>query len=127
MEVRPVLFRFTEARSSNQLGDSVLPFSAASDQSIGYCEQLLNVIHQDFSDCFRFSRGGSKDELFPIRVQLRLQSDCAVVPVNRPNKGRKLPAEAGEGTAQLEENIVQLHLLLTLSRNQHVPAFDRCA
>ena len=32
------------------------------------------------------------------------KSDCAVVPVNRPNKGGQLPAEAGEGRAQLEEN-----------------------
>ena len=55
------------------------------------------------------------------------KSDCAVLPVNRPNKGRQLPAEAGEERAQLEENIVQPHMLLTLSRNQHVPAFGRCA
>ena len=48
-------------------------------------------------------------------------------PVNRPNKGRQLPAEAGEGRAQLEENIVQPRMLLTLSRNQHVPAFGWCA
>ena len=34
------------------------------------------------------------------------KSDCAVVPVNRPNKGGKLPAEVGEGRVQLEENIV---------------------
>ena len=34
------------------------------------------------------------------------KSDCAVVPVNQPNKGRQLPAEAGEGRVQLEENIV---------------------
>ena len=55
------------------------------------------------------------------------KSDCAVLPVNRPNKGRQLPAEAGEERAQLEENIVQPHMLLTLSRNQHVPAIGRCA
>jgi hypothetical protein len=41
------------------------------------------------------------------------KSDCAVVPVNRPNKGGQLPAEAGEERAQLEENIVQVHMLLT--------------
>ena len=35
------------------------------------------------------------------------KSDCAVVPVNLPNKGRQLPAEAGEGRARLEENIVR--------------------
>jgi hypothetical protein len=34
------------------------------------------------------------------------KSDCAALPVNRPNKGRQLPAEAGEERAQLEENIV---------------------
>jgi hypothetical protein len=55
------------------------------------------------------------------------KSDCAVVPVNRPNKGRQLPAEVGEGRVQLEENIVWAHMLLTLSRIMHVPAFGRCA
>jgi hypothetical protein len=28
------------------------------------------------------------------------KSDCAVVPVNQPNKGRQLSAEVGEGRAQ---------------------------
>ena len=55
------------------------------------------------------------------------KSDRAVVPVNRPNKGGQLPAEAGEGRVQLEENIVQAHMLLTLSRDMHVPASGRCA
>ena len=41
------------------------------------------------------------------------KSDCAVVPMNQPNKGRQLPAEVGEGRVQLEENIVQAHMLLT--------------
>ena len=41
------------------------------------------------------------------------KSDCAVVPMNRPNNGRQLPAEVGEGRAQLEENIVGTHMLLT--------------
>jgi RNA-directed DNA polymerase len=35
------------------------------------------------------------------------KSDCAVVPVNQPNKGGKPSAEAGEGRAQTKENIVQ--------------------
>jgi hypothetical protein len=60
-------------------------------------------------------------------VHVLEKSDCAVIPVNRSNKGRQLPAEAGEERAQLEENIVPSHMLLTLSRNQHVPAFERCA
>jgi hypothetical protein len=41
------------------------------------------------------------------------KSDCAVVPVSRPNKGRKFPAEAGEERVQLEENIFQVHMPLT--------------
>ena len=41
------------------------------------------------------------------------ESDCAVVPVNQPNKGssprEELSAEAGEGRARTEENISQAH------------------
>jgi RNA-directed DNA polymerase len=37
------------------------------------------------------------------------KSDCAVVPVNQPNKEGQPSAEAGEGRAQTEENIVQSH------------------
>jgi len=51
------------------------------------------------------------------------KSDCAVVPMNWPNNGRRLLAEVGEGRAQLKENIVGIHMLLTQSRNQHVPVF----
>jgi hypothetical protein len=50
------------------------------------------------------------------------KSDCAVVPVNQPNNEGKPSAEVGEGRAQLEENIVQAHMLLTLSREMHVAA-----
>src|SRR5213079_1542617 len=38
------------------------------------------------------------------------KSDCAVVPVNRPNKGGQPSAEAGEGRAQTRENIIQSHM-----------------
>src|ERR1039458_2249665 len=51
------------------------------------------------------------------------KSDCAIVPVNQPNNEGKPSAEVGEGRAQLEENIVQAHMLLTLSREMHAPAF----
>jgi group II intron reverse transcriptase/maturase len=44
------------------------------------------------------------------------KSDCAVLPVNQPNKGRQLPAEGGEGRAQMKENIDQSCMLLTQSR-----------
>ena len=44
------------------------------------------------------------------------KSDCAVVPVNQPNnEGQQPSAEAGEGRAQTEENIVQLHMRPTQS------------
>ena len=52
------------------------------------------------------------------------ESDCAVVPVNRPNKGkppgRGLSAEVGEGRARTEENISQTHTNPTQGGKQHV-------
>src|SRR5438045_1148883 len=43
------------------------------------------------------------------------KSDCAVVPVNQPNKGGQPTAEAGEGRAQTGENIVRSHMPSTQS------------
>jgi RNA-directed DNA polymerase len=43
------------------------------------------------------------------------KSDCAVLPVNQPNKERQLSAEAGEGRAPIEENTVQSHMRPTQS------------
>src|SRR5712692_6125723 len=43
------------------------------------------------------------------------KSDCAVVPVNQPNKEEQPSAEAGEGRAQTRENIVQSHMHPTQS------------
>jgi RNA-directed DNA polymerase len=43
------------------------------------------------------------------------KSDCAVVPVNQPNKGEQSPAEVGEGRAQTKENIVPSHMSPTQS------------
>jgi len=41
-------------------------------------------------------------------MNVQEKSDCAVVPVNQPNKeGQQPSAEAGEGRAQTEENIVR--------------------
>src|SRR6266481_9609842 len=45
------------------------------------------------------------------------KSDCAVVPVNQPNKGGQPSAEVGEGRARAVENIVQSHMLPTQSGN----------
>ena len=46
-------------------------------------------------------------------VHVLEKSDCAVVPVNQPNKEAKVSAEAGEGRAQMKENIDQPHMLPT--------------
>jgi RNA-directed DNA polymerase len=43
------------------------------------------------------------------------KSDCAVVPVNQPNKGGQPTAEAGEGRAQAGENIIRSHMPPTQS------------
>src|ERR1700731_4262325 len=43
------------------------------------------------------------------------KSDCAVVPVNQPNKEGQPSAEVGEGRAQIKENIVQSHMYPTQS------------
>ena len=50
------------------------------------------------------------------------KSDCIVVPVNQPNKVAQAAAEVGEGRVQLEENIGQTHMLLTLCRNYACPS-----
>jgi D-lactate dehydrogenase, membrane binding len=48
-------------------------------------------------------------------VNVQEKSDCAVVPMNQPNKEGQPSAEAGEGRAQTEENIVQSHMHPTQS------------
>ena len=49
------------------------------------------------------------------------KSDCAVIPVNQPNKGGKPSAEAGEERAQTVDNIVQSHMLPTQSGENACP------
>ena len=48
-------------------------------------------------------------------MHVQEKSDCAVVPVNQPNKEEQSSAEVGEGRAQTEENIVQSHMRPTQS------------
>ena len=48
-------------------------------------------------------------------MNVQEKSDCAVVPVNQPNKEGQPYAEAGEGRAQTEENIVPSHMRPTQS------------
>ena len=43
------------------------------------------------------------------------KSHCAVVPVNQPNKEAEASAEAGEGRAQMKENIAQSNMQPTQS------------
>jgi RNA-directed DNA polymerase len=43
------------------------------------------------------------------------KSDCAVIPVNQPNKEGQPSAEGGEGRAQTQENIVQSRMRPTQS------------
>jgi hypothetical protein len=46
------------------------------------------------------------------------KSDCAVIPVNQPNKEGQPPAEVGEGRAQTKENIVPSHMHPTQSEDR---------
>src|SRR3984957_4974511 len=52
------------------------------------------------------------------------RSDCAVVPVNQPNKAAIAAAEAGEGRAQMKENIGQPRMLPTQSGNRMSQGLD---
>jgi RNA-directed DNA polymerase len=57
-------------------------------------------------------------------MQALEESDCAVVPVNQPNKGGQRSAEAGEGRAQMRENIVQSHMHPTPSGKRMSQGLD---
>src|ERR1039457_150294 len=52
------------------------------------------------------------------------KSHCAVVPVNQPNNEGQPSAEAGEERAQMKENIVQSHMLLTQSGDRMSRGLD---
>ena len=52
------------------------------------------------------------------------KSDCAVIPVNRPNKGGQPSAEVGEGRAQTKENNVQSHMQPTQSGKRMSQGLD---
>ena len=57
-------------------------------------------------------------------MNVQEKSDCAVVPVNQPNKEGQPSAEAGEGRAQTEENIVQSHMRPTQSGKRMSQGLD---
>ena len=52
------------------------------------------------------------------------KSDCAVVPVNQPNKEAGASAEAGEGRAQMKENIAQFNMQPTQSGKRMSQGLD---
>src|SRR3569833_2022819 len=52
------------------------------------------------------------------------KSDCAVVPVNQPNKVARAAAEVGEGRAQMKENIDQSRMLPTQSGDRMSQGLD---
>ena len=52
------------------------------------------------------------------------KSDCAVIPMNRLNKGGQPSAEVGEGRAQTKENIVPSHMHPTQSGKRMSQGLD---
>jgi hypothetical protein len=50
-----------------------------------------------------------------IRMNSTEESDCAVLPMNQPNKEEPSSAEVGEGRARTKENIAQFHTSPTQS------------
>src|SRR5205085_7481419 len=52
------------------------------------------------------------------------ESDCAVVPMNRPNKGEQSSTEAGEGRARTKENIAQSNTSPTQSGKRMSQGLD---
>ena len=55
------------------------------------------------------------------------KSDCAVVPMNQPNKGECILAEVGEERARTKENIGRSSTSPTQSGKTRVPRIERCA
>jgi RNA-directed DNA polymerase len=57
-------------------------------------------------------------------VNVQEKSDCAVVPMNQPNKEGQPSAEVGEGRAQTGENIVRSHMPPTQSGTRMSKGLD---
>ena len=60
-------------------------------------------------------------------VHVLEKSDCAVVPVNQPNKEGQPSAEVGEGRAQTEGEHRSVTHAPDTERETHVPGTGRCA
>src|SRR5260370_9024236 len=77
-------------------------------------------MHEDWEiSCTSWSTGQDRSAKAINRaadMNVQEKSDCAVVTVNQPNnEGQQPSAEAREGRAQTEENIVQSHMRPTQS------------
>ncbi len=59
-------------------------------------------------------------------MNVQEKSDCAVVPVNQPNKEAQALAEVGEGRAQVEENMVRSHMSATQSGKRMSQGLQVC-
>jgi len=57
-------------------------------------------------------------------VNVQEKSDCAVIPLSRPNKEGEPSAEVVEGRARTEENIVQSHMSPTQSGKRMSQGLD---
>jgi hypothetical protein len=57
----------------------------------------------------------AKAKSHTVDMHVLEKSNCAVVPVNQPNKGGQPSAKAGEGRAQTRENTVPSHMPPTQS------------
>src|SRR5450759_29025 len=82
--------------------------------------------NQDIS-CTSWSTGQDRSAKAINRtadVNAQEKSDCAVVPVHQPNNEGQPSAEAGEGRAQIEENIVQSHMRPTQSGKRMSQGLD---
>jgi RNA-directed DNA polymerase len=55
------------------------------------------------------------------------KSDCAILPMNQPNKGGSSPAEVGEGRAPAKENIVRSNTSPTQSGERVSQGLSGCA
>jgi hypothetical protein len=84
--------------------------------------------NRETSAVSRFDRDRSEKVLSRTAdVYAAEESDHAVVPVNQPNKGRRLSAEVGEGRAWRKENVVRSSTSPTLSGTTRVPRARRRA
>ena len=68
-----------------------------------------------WTPCRKTKAGSLKAINRTADMNVQEKSDCAVVPVNQPNKEAQASEEAGEGRAQTKENIVQSRMPPTQS------------